>query len=555
MKTMKKAVVMCIVSSILLGIGNLIATISLKNLIDKPEVKSLVILALSWGIMALIGVLKTDSLNRYYMVSSNNHQSKLLHKISRLPFHILETKGYKEEFDKLKDNKKIEENFIGFVEKAFTAVISVAGLYILVYNKISNILLLLFSISLVVVIPLFSIINGRLSVLMYDYWQTYMKNTRKYLYISDVLSNREYIEEKKVFGFLPFFLKEFDKEFDIAVCKNRTLGKKRIRLELANDIVVFLYTIFLFSLFLYGYLNNQITIGLLISVFTYILAMLNSIFDGLKSMEYAVQYKKFNEDYRRFLTRAEEEENNKCLTEDKEIVLLASKVCFSYPNREQPVLNDISLIFKRGEKYAIVGANGAGKTTLAKLLTGLYFPQSGQIQWKSKPVVLFQDFNRYPATIKENVMLGNEKGIYELEQVEKLSGLKKVMEKIEEGYETELIGIKKGGMDLSGGEWQRVALARTLWKDSDIYILDEPTASLDPLEEIRIFKAYNEALKDKTVIYITHRLGFVKDVDKIIVLNEGRVWEVGTHDELCKIENGIYKKMFQEQGGWYENEG
>lgn len=120
------------------------------------------------------------------------------------------------------------------------------------------------------------------------------------------------------------------------------------------------------------------------------------------------------------------------------------------------------------------------------------------------------------------------------------------------GDNTELTTLKEGGEELSGGEWQRVALARILWSDADIYILDEPTASLDPIEEIRIFNTYHELLKNKTVIFITHRLGFVKNVDEVIVLNNGKIAETGTHGQLMKKNNGLYKNMFEEQKSWYE---
>ena len=117
---------------------------------------------------------------------------------------------------------------------------------------------------------------------------------------------------------------------------------------------------------------------------------------------------------------------------------------------------------------------------------------------------------------------------------------------------TELTTLKEGGEELSGGEWQRIALARILWSDGDIFILDEPTANLDPMEEIRVFEIYQQLLMDKTVIYITHRLGFVKNVDEIIVLENGTIAEVGTHRELFSKKDSLYKKMYKEQKDWYE---
>lgn len=237
------------------------------------------------------------------------------------------------------------------------------------------------------------------------------------------------------------------------------------------------------------------------------------------------------------------------------VILSMKDVTFRYPEDESQLLKGVSFSFLKGRKYAIVGANGSGKTTLAKLMTSLYIPENGLVETVAKPVILFQDFNQYPFTLKENIAL-SDSYITSKEQrvaeIELAVGLKKRINRMKKGDNTELTTLKDGGEELSGGEWQRVALARLLCCDSDIYILDEPTANLDPIEEIRIFKIYNELLKDKTVIYITHRLGFVKNVDEVIVLRDGVISESGTHENLLQQKISIYKNMFEEQRKWYE---
>ena len=560
---MKKALLLCCVATTFIGVGNLVATICLKHLIDNPSIRTVIILAIVWIGTAFVGILKHNYISKYYLLSTYHHQMWLLQKISHLPFSVLETKEYRDDFNRIKDNKKIEESFLQFVEKIILGTIGVIGLYLLIFGKVSYQYLIILTSSFVIVLPICIGLNRRLSALMYDYWQRYMNNTRKYQYISEVLSSKDYIEEKKVFDFLPFFLEQFHLEFDCATKSNQALGRKRITLELCSDIVVFLYTMFLFLLFYYGYWSNQFTIGLLISLFAYSVTMIAQLFDGIKCIEHVIQYQKFCNDYQRFLQMEEKNaigepfnkiNRNKVDIQEQKEVLSASNVSFSYPNKEKEILHQISFSFKQGKKYAIVGANGAGKTTFAKILAGLYRASTGEVDYVEQPVVLFQDFNRYPMTIKDNIMLGSEGDREKLRIIEQISGIEKIIKKMDKGYDTELTNVKEKGVEVSGGEWQRIALARTLWKDGEVYILDEPTASLDPLEEIRIFQAYNKALEDKTVIYITHRLGFVKNVDHIIVLEDGRIAEVGNHNQLCNIKDGIYKKMFEEQRGWYENE-
>lgn len=242
-------------------------------------------------------------------------------------------------------------------------------------------------------------------------------------------------------------------------------------------------------------------------------------------------------------------------------------VSFKYPSTETEVLKDISLQINQGERIAIVGENGAGKSTLIKILTGLYAPNSGKVlvdgqnlqlvdvsSWHKQISVLSQDFIRYDfATAKENVWFGNSSIEPEEERV--TSALRaaeafEFVEKLPKGKDSYVDkwmesddGVK--GIDLSGGQWQRIALARNFYRNSSVIILDEPTSAIDALAESRIFNRLFE-LRDKTLVVISHRLTTVEKSDRIYMIRYGKVAEVGTHRELIK-KKGYYYKMFESQ--------
>lgn len=232
------------------------------------------------------------------------------------------------------------------------------------------------------------------------------------------------------------------------------------------------------------------------------------------------------------------------------------------------MLKDITLQVSPGEKIAIVGYNGAGKTTLIKLLMRLYDPTEGTISYHGKNIceyqldeyhrrfgVVFQDYKMYGATLMENVVLDNiEDAQREEENVKQAlisSGFGERLETLTGGLYTSITTeFDEKGVNLSGGESQKVAIARAFYKQSDILVMDEPSSALDPIAEYHLNKAMQEAAKNKTVFYISHRLSTTRDADRIIMLENGRIIEEGTHEQLLG-KNGQYARMWHVQAGKY----
>lgn len=244
-------------------------------------------------------------------------------------------------------------------------------------------------------------------------------------------------------------------------------------------------------------------------------------------------------------------------------------VTFSFPETEAKIFDNFNLTIHKGEKLALVGINGAGKTTLVKLMCGLYKPSSGKIYLDGIDIntykkedyfklisVVFQDFQVLALSIAENIS-AHAKDETDYEKVNKcieLSGLKEKINELENGVNTNMLkSLDKEGVVFSGGQVQKLMLARCLYKNSPIVVLDEPTSALDALAESEIYEKYSELIENKTSIFISHRLSSTKFCDRIIMLENGKIIEEGTHNKLLK-QDGEYAKMYNVQSSYYQEE-
>ena len=238
-------------------------------------------------------------------------------------------------------------------------------------------------------------------------------------------------------------------------------------------------------------------------------------------------------------------------------------VSFSYPGTNIPVLEHVTLSFAVGEKTALVGRNGAGKTTLIKLLCRLYEPTSGYITLNGIDIrkysykeytqafsVVFQDFHLFSLPLDENIAAGTEIDEAALQSSLAKVGLTECVQRLPQGTHTRLYNNNGAGVDLSGGEAQRTAIARALYKDAPFVILDEPTAALDPIAEAEIYEQFSQMTAGKTAVYISHRMSSCKFCDRIVVLDHGRIAEDGTHDTLL-ANHGIYANLYETQAQYY----
>jgi ATP-binding cassette subfamily B protein len=242
------------------------------------------------------------------------------------------------------------------------------------------------------------------------------------------------------------------------------------------------------------------------------------------------------------------------------------KVSFTYPGGTQPAVAGLDLHIRNGELIALVGENGAGKSTLVKLLLRFYDADTGSVRvggvdvknldpevLRSRIGVLFQDYASYELSVRENVTMGRPQGVVDDERVmEALRDARSewLVSRMPKGLDSKVGRLFEGGHDLSGGEWQRLALARIMYRDADIWILDEPTSSLDPEAEAGIFAELKENLKGRIGIVISHRFSTVRIADRIAVIADGRVAELGNHEQLLRA-GGRYAQLFELQAAGY----
>ena len=399
---------------------------------------------------------------------------------------------------------------------------------------------------------------------------------RKRNYVSRVFYLRDFAKELRLH---PNARDQLEKEFAVAndeiYDENKKVGKKRTGLSFLRNYV--------FSDFL--------TDGLYIAYLVYKAAVLHTItysdavilFNRTGSMRRGMssiadiapkahENSLYIDKIRSFLAyepKLERDEGNPVPKEAGDLVL--DHVSFKYSDKAKETLHDINLRVKPGEHIAIVGYNGAGKTTLVKLLMRLYDPSKGTISYHGQDVktfkpreyrkrfgVVFQDFQMYGASLAENVVLDKlppaptRDQKLEITSALESAGFGERLNKLPSGLNTQVTTeFDKKGVDFSGGESQKIAISRAFYKKADILIMDEPSSALDPIAEYELNKAMKKAAKGKTVFYISHRLSTIKDADRILMLEKGRIIEEGTHAGLL-AKNGKYAQMWKLQAGKYK---
>lgn len=387
---------------------------------------------------------------------------------------------------------------------------------------------------------------------------------RKFNYYEECLTGNDYFKETRLLGAYQFFHKLY---VETLVQLNKLRMKANIKsslFELAmKGLTILSYGLILYMLF-DAIMKGEISIGVFAAVFAS-LARLFSLLHELVCDHFTYLSEDLGSivNYLRFLGLPEDGGKMIDITTINQIEL--KNISFAYPHTNQNAISSLSLAIKGKETIAIVGENGAGKSTLIRLIVGLYKPTSGEVLINgvntkdvSMPALflgtsaVFQHYQRYKLSLQENIRLSDTKrksSIDELDEVTAKAGFSSRDKQFIDGYDT-ILSREFDGTDLSGGQWQRIALARAFYRRHSMIILDEPTAAIDPLKEERIYRQFSEIARDKLAFIVTHRIGSAKIADLILVMSDGKLVESGTHEHLMQLK-GQYYKLFLSQQQWY----
>lgn len=498
---------------------------------------------------------------------------QIMEKAKTIDLECFDTPDFYEKLENA--NREAGNRPINILNSTFSMVSAVINLvsYIIV---ISTVMWWAALIIIAVSVPS-AIINFIYRRKNFNYMRYRSKDRRQMNYYSGILVNKDLVKEVKMFSLGDTFIGKYKEVFDRYYAGLRKLILHENAWHIVIAIVSASVNCFLYANFAWMVFKGSIKIGdytlftgaltSVASSVTSLISLSASIYEGTLFIDNLISFLKV-ESKIKSNTRS-----SLSVGYGKPHTIEFKNVSFKYPGSDKYVIDNVNLKFRPGETVVLVGLNGAGKTTLIKLLTRLYDPTEGEILLDGKNLkeydaeslykmfgIIFQDFGKYAVSVTENIHfgdIGKEINADEIKAAAIQSNADAYISKLPEGYDTPLMKIfERSGTELSIGQWQKLAIARAFYSDSDILILDEPTASLDPIAEQEIFNEFDRLRSGKMSIFVSHRLSSATVASKIVVLEYGKVIEEGTHKDLM-ASGGRYYELFSTQAKRYieENNG
>ena len=564
-----------ILIAVLLGVQVLLAKLALEAILEATATNGTVDDALP----SLVGLVAAGALSSFASTFQTQAQRLLGEHVRRTTLEAtldvttsvdLETFESPDFFD---DLQRVQTNSLtqpltlsqGLIT-TFGGIMGVAGL------TVALILIepLLVPMLLVSALPLWLVsrATGRIE---FDFNYVQTPGHRLRFYLIQTLLGRVEAKEVRAFGLGPPLLRRWHDSYAQYIGDLSKHVRRRLTLGLWGTLATVVVTSAAFALLISFVLDDRIGLaeaGAAVMAIRLLGSRIEAVFKGITGL---FESSLFLEDFHRFLERGRPAMERAARTATGEPVqpfkeLVVEDVHFAYPHADDEALRGISMRIGAGDVIALVGENGSGKTTLAKLLGSLFTPTEGRILWDGVDVqtldhdevrrqigIIFQDFVRYQLTARENIGYGRAEAVEDAEAVAaaaRQAGADTFLERLPEGYETLLGKEFTGGYDLSLGQWQRIALARAFFREAELLVLDEPTASLDARSENELFEYVQALAHGRSVLLISHRFSTVRSADRIYVLHDGQIVEEGSHDELV-AQGGRYAELFELQAAAY----
>ncbi len=538
-----------------------------KGIINKKIYLDIAILLLLYGYNLILPVLHQFVLERSTLNLQKSYRVLLLEKCAKIEYQYIENSN---SWDSIflvleKTEATILENYNAFCQLA-AILTSVSGIMLVIVIQIWWIPFVI--VSCCAPVFYFSVKSGKAN---YKAKRDTAQLNRKAEYYSDVLSSREYVDERSIFSYTSKINQEYRETYLKSIrMQSSTKFRWFIRTKLGG-VFTALASLVIILVLLNPAINGVISIGMFISLVNAVLSLtwklsweLSSVIDTMVS---GIEYVK---ELQRFMCLNESIGALEYPEIQSKIETIEFKnVSFTYPDTDIQILNNVSFLLKYGKHYAFVGANGAGKSSVIKLLTGLYRNYLGEIMLNKKELrdyslaelkgffsAVYQDFSKHEFTLKENILIGNL-SLRSSDEDNKLINNALIITEMDEfvktlpdKIDTNLGKIHENGVDISDGQWQRLAMARAIVSSAPVRILDEPTASLDPISENKIYELFSKISHSALTIFISHRLASTKIADEILVFENGTITEKGSFEDLL-AQKGLYWKMFEEQRSWY----
>ncbi len=425
-------------------------------------------------------------------------------------------------------------------------------------------------IFLLLIILANSLLSKRRQNIQYKYQKETAHFQRRFEYLFKAMISYPFAKEVRINKAAEWIAEKYGAETKSYINVYAKNQRANFGADIVSDTITFAQTVAMYAYSAYRVVKSAITLGSF-SMYVNTVSSFTGTFSETVSLIHQLKFlSEYIDSYKDFVEKAVPTHTKKGVLDivpSGRHEIEFENVSFKYPGCDNYVLKNVSVKIKSGERLSVVGYNGAGKTTFIKLLCRLYEPTEGRILYNGVDVstlkydqyvkllsVVFQDYNIYSLSVRENVCLAenadDEAVLRALEQ----SGLSEKIGRLPHGLNTQ-VGreFDSEGIEFSGGEGQKLACARAYLKNAPIVILDEPTASLDPISESQLYERFNNIIGEKTAIYISHRLASVKFCDSIIVFENGQIVESGTHDELMAA-GGVYHEMFSKQAEYYVEE-
>ena len=427
---------------------------------------------------------------------------------------------------------------------------------------------LLVPVALLALIPGW-LASGRRGRAFYVFGAVMTPRDRERGYLASLLTSRDPAKEVRAFGLAGFLRARHDRLYDERIAEMRRVSSRQMSTMAAADLASALTIAGAIAIVLWLAVSHHLALSAAAAGMGALVVLGGRLAFAGQSAGMLQESAMFINDFLAFAKLAPDvrEAGTGGHEPGSFGPITADEVTFSYPGSERVALHDVSLRIEPGEVVALVGANGSGKTTLAKLLAGLYLPTAGRVCWDGRDTrdvdrrsllgctaVVFQDFIRYALSAGDNIALGRHERAADtagIVRAAERAGADGDISSLPSGYETLLGPAFIDGTDLSTGQWQRLALARTFFRDAPLVILDEPTAALDAKAEHELFAKIGELFADRSVLLISHRFSTVRSADRIYVLREGYLVEAGTHSELVAL-GGTYAELFTLQASPYQ---